>query len=337
MAALDATFLNNATREYIVPGIRAQVYSDIVGFSKLRQKGKIGVATSTGIKFNVILKKHEAVGLLPAYDTLATQQINPTVQGTLTPALYYGVAGISEREVTLNTGGDQVKEFDMIKTQIDNCRATMQDNIGTDFYGSGTANPDGYIPLVGLGAIVGTGTYAGIAGATYTNWQSFVDSTTRTLATLQDPADAGYLSNIMYSAYYGKTLTVREQLPTDIITGIQVYQLYMNIMGDKYRIVNNTTADASFGGASFAGGSVTMSYDRHVPNGTSGASYGKMYFLNFNRFMLMVYPGKDFDMQDPGWVKTVSPATQLARFEFAGQIYCDTRNEQSVINDIQHI
>jgi len=346
MSLLDTTFLNNATREQIDPAVVSQAYAEIVGFAKLRAKGRVGIAQSTGIRFNTVVKKHEAMGILPGYDPLATQQINPVVQGVLNPGLYYAVVGLSEREVTLNTGGDQVKELDMLKVQVDNGTASLRDRLGYDWYGSSTVDSVGYPTLIGLGTIVGgsTTSYAGIAGTsgvfvdangvTVNPWSSYVDSVAHPLTKTQDPADAEYLPNIMYSAYFATAAYPRTVLPTDILLGIREYQLYMNIAGDKLRLTN-VAADLTFGGATFAGGMVTMASDRHVPTGASGASYGRMWFLNFADFQLDVYPGKDFQMQSPGWFLSVSPAARMARWEFAGQIYCRSRLNQSAITDIQ--
>jgi len=80
-----------------------------------------------------------------------------------------------------NSGKEQV--VDLIEAKIKQAELTIADSLNDAlFNGTGAeARPR----LVGLATAVGTGTYAGIAGGTYTDWQSYVEATATALTIAQ--------------------------------------------------------------------------------------------------------------------------------------------------------
>jgi hypothetical protein len=76
-----------------------------------------------------------------------------------------------------NNGKEQV--VDLIEAKIKQAELTIADSLNDSlFNGTGVeARPR----IVGLATALGTGTYAGIAGGTYTDWQAYVESTATAL------------------------------------------------------------------------------------------------------------------------------------------------------------
>lgn len=76
-----------------------------------------------------------------------------------------------------NMGKEQI--VDLIEAKVQQAELTIADSLNDAmFNGTGAeARPR----FVGLATAVGTGTYGGIAGGTYTDWQSYVESSAATL------------------------------------------------------------------------------------------------------------------------------------------------------------
>lgn len=319
---LDTTFLDNMTRKHFEPALANQIYNRFVLWNRLSEGGRIKTLTGTALQWNVVAVKHQSVGLLSGYETMANQQVNPVKQVTINPAFYYATVGISTEEETKNSGNME-KLIDMITTQFDNARTTLNEQMQNDAYGDGTL-VDGKTPLIGLAAIISaTNTYATLdrtaAGNTF--WQANVDATAHTFANLQDPTHTSYLPRIMRNSYTNAT---HDKSPNLIITTKAIYNLYQDIAGDKLRI-NNEMADLGFGGAEFAGGAVKMAFDDYCT-----AKY--MFFLTLEDFALWVYAGMNFNSD--GWVKPVDQAAKLTHIHWMGQLQCTTPREQALINNI---
>ena len=325
MAGLDTTFLNTVTREKFIKVLKNQVYDKMVLFNRLVAKGRVQSMTGRSLLWDVVAKKHAAVGIYTGYDTLASPPVNPIVQASLNTANYYATLAMSGEEERKNSGSME-RLLDMAKIQFDNASATMRDRMSTDFYGS-NATIGGRTVLNGLGLICtnATGTYANINRATTGNefWRSNVDATSHTFANLNDPTSTSYLPAVMRSSY---TAASYDNAPDIIVTTKAVYNLYQNSASGQNLRFNNEVANLGFGGVEFGPG-VTMVFDAYE-------AAGYMHMLSTPAFSVFVYDGANFDMKEPGWQIPDSQDAKVAHIIWSGQVRCDCPREQATVTTI---
>lgn len=171
-----------------------------------------------------------------------------------------------------NRGKEQI--VDMIEAKIKQAELTIADSLNDAmFNGTGAeARPR----FVGLATAVGTGTYGGIAGATYTDWQSYVEAsvTTLTVAHLKtmrntiNIGDGGSPVSIMVT-----TQTLFEKIETLYTPTYQMNPLVQS--AESKRI-----ADVGFTNLQYAG--VPVVFDPKCPSGT-------LFALNTKNSKLFVH------------------------------------------------
>jgi len=173
-----------------------------------------------------------------------------------------------------NSGKEQV--VDLLEAKIKQAELTIADSLNDSLYnGTGSeARPR----IVGLASACGTGTYAGIAGGTYTDWQAYVQSSAETLAvthfkimrnTINNRAGASPLSIfITTQALYEKL----EALYTP------TYQMNPLVQSKEARRLG----DVGFTALEYAG--IPVAFDSKV---ATGSCYG------FNTTNLKMYVHKD--------------------------------------------
>lgn len=192
----------------------------------------------------------------------------------------------------------------LLKAKITQAENSIRETIAGDLFNGGAGE------ITGLETIVGTGTYAGIAGGTYTWWQSTVDSTSETLSI----ADMRAAKNSANNGNGGSNVSI-------IVTTQTLFEKYQGILSTTYQMnqpamtkESQRIADGGFTSVQFEG--VPVVYDEQC---TSGA----MYFLNVDNYKIYMMEGGDFKLQDAN-----APANQhimVKHILFAGQAATDRR------------
>lgn len=323
MADLDVTFLQNATRDHFIPGLRNQLYDRMPLWNRLTAAGRIRPAVGESLSLRITSKRHTAKGLFQGFDVLATQQINPIVKATADYANYYATVAISYEEVRRNSGNKE-KLLDMIRVQMDNSLATLKEDETKDVYDDGTAI-GGRNRILGLKAAVTgtTGTYLGINRATAGNeyWRANASATAHTVANLKDPTSTSYLPSLMRTS---DTDATHDQSPDLIVTTKKIYNLYQDIAEVGNLRFNNEVANLGFGGVEFGPGK-TMIFDDYAT-----ANY--LYFLTIARFDLFVFGDANFDVGE--WVKPANQEAKVAHIIWSGQLICNVPREQAVLSSV---
>ena len=324
MPALDLTFLNNTTRPKFMKALKNQIYDRMPAFKIFLMNQRKQTATGTYLLWDVIAKKHAALGVFNGYDTLVNQPINPTVQAQLDYANYYATLAISMIEEKRNSGSME-KLLDMVKIQYDNAQSTMREQMYQHWYDDITAI-NGTKTIVGLGVSVSstptTGTYANINRATAGNeyWRNGADATATSVADLKDSTTTRYLPSLMRTAY---TTASHDLSPDSIFTTKTVYNIYQDIAQTTNLRFNNDVANLGFGGVEFGPG-ITLMFDDYAP------AYS-MYFLTTQNWDLTVFPGLDFDDDEQGWRQAENQAAKINHIYWSGQVRCDTPRQQYVL------
>jgi hypothetical protein len=324
MAALTTDYLNNATREHFIPGMRNNLYEKIPLLNRFLAAGRVKEASGRSLIRDVVSKKHAAFGLYDPYDVFPSQQANPVAQISLNWAYYEAVVAISGPEERQNQGSKE-RLIDMVDTSFKNAMATFKDGMATDLYGDGSTI-GGKRPITGLGAIVGTSnTYANIARSTTGNdyWQSNVTSSSYTFVDLIDPTSSNYLPKLMQSSCLNAT---HDEGPDLIVTTKAVYAMYCNIARANNLRIDNSSANLGFESARFEPFG-TVIFDTYCTT-------GYMYFLTLADFEFYIFSGANFDMKEPGWQIPPRQDVKSCDILWNGQLLCNVPRQQALLKTI---
>jgi hypothetical protein len=318
---LDTAFLNNVTREHFIPGLRNQIYDEFVMMQPLLQAG-IQTAVGRSLIHDVVLKRNEANGQWTGYSFIATQESNPTVQGSLNWARYYASVSISSQEEDENSGSKE-KLLDMLEVKFNNAKMTLKENLYKDIFLALTTR-DGHNTLVGLNAIIDTNnTYAGIdrTAAGNSDWQSNQNTSVVSDANLKDSTNSGYLPTVMRNLWLNAT---HDSSPTLGITTTNIYEIYQFIGETQNLRFGNDTVNFMFDKAKL-GPNFTLRFDKYTTT-------KHLFLINPADFKVYIFPNRNFDGFDDGsgmWQRGQNQFARSMQIVWSGQLICLTPRHQA--------
>jgi hypothetical protein len=204
----------------------------------------------------------------------------------------------------LQVDGNDLKVLDLLESKVKNARKGMQKKLGGDFYtGSGASG------LIGLNDAIAAATYGGIAGATYTWWQSGVDTDTHSEANMKDSTSASYLPTLLADGYASCT-QLGNPAPTHVLMQQSIWDIAELLAASDQRFSKPVSGSkgqmlADLGFSVLMWRNIPLIVDRYVPD----TSTPPMYMGNFAEgFTFYYHPKNNFKLSE--WVK---PANQQAR------------------------
>ena len=219
---------------------------------------------------------------------------------------YGGTITLYDADIRNNSSKEGI--FDLVKGSMKNAELTAMAGMNAQLHSTATPTLD----IDPLNSIVGTGTICGIAGGTYSFWQSTV--TTSGSFAAQGISD-------MRTAF----LTVRKGMdaPHLIITDNTSYGYVENSQEVKQRYAGNVF-DPGAESLAFKGAAI-------VPDADCASGY--MYGLNLNYLEMCVHQDAEFAL-DP---TPIRPANQLAtvyRIIFQGNLITTNRRMHFKLTNI---
>jgi len=195
----------------------------------------------------------------------------------------------------------------LINTIMEEAEMSMKDQVATDLFSGSTY-------IVGLNTAIGTGTYAGIAGGTYTWWQSGTDATAHTAANMKDSTNAAYIHTLFRKAWNScKHLGKKTNL---IVTSQEVYDIYEQTLQSNARYPMTArgkfAADAGFDVVEFRG--IPVVVDDFCADSTDSACY----FLNTEFAPLFYHPDNNFRLTE--WKIPTNADGRIAQLYFSAQL-----------------
>lgn len=294
--------LSTTLKEY-APQMVDNIFSSNAAFFLMKEKQKMSSGGERIVK-PIMYATNATAGSFAGYD-----ELDVTPQPAVTVAEYnwkqYAASiTISGIEKDKNRGERRV--INLLEAKVKQAEMSLVADLTTGFFGSGSDSKD----IVGLEAAVQeTGTYGGIAGATYSYWRADTDETAETLS-LAD------MTNTFNSCSKGGTNS-----PDLIVTDQTLYEKYESLMAAKLNINLETRSksgkmlgDAGFSVLEFKGRPLVWD-----ENCTSAA----MYFLNTNHIYFEVMEGKNFATTD--FVRPANQDAQVAQILWSGALVCDRR------------
>ncbi len=241
------------------------------------------------------------------------QALDLTYQATADAAEFdyelYNVSIVFTLEDELKNSGEPAV-MSLLEAKIKQAELSLSERINEDLF-SGTAASG---EIVGLDTVIGTGTYAGIAGGTYTWWQGNVDSDAVTLSI----SDMRTIKNSSNNGNGGSNVSM-------IVTTQTLYEKYNSLLTATYQmnpLVKETRrlGDAGFSAVEFEG--IPMVYDE-------SATSGSMYMINKDNFKLGIHRDANFARK-----KKAEPADQHLYVEhivFMGNTVTDRRKSLGIL------
>lgn len=235
------------------------------------------------------------------------QTLDTTPQEGIDAAEYnwkqYSVSiSISGKEERQNSGSSKI--IDLLEAKTKQAEMSLTEALSEGVFSNGTGN--GGLDLTGFEAMVAaTGTYGGINSATYTWWQSGVESTSEALSLAK-----------MRTAYNSASIGGKDT-PTLIVTTQTLFEKYEGLLTTTIQAESAGTkklADGGFQTLQFKG--IPMVWDELCPTGT-------MYFLNSRHMNLSVHKDANFETTD--FVKPENQDAKVAQVLFMGNLTCDRR------------
>jgi len=250
-----------------------QVFDETLILNYLKNNG--GIETKDGGASYIQVPLMHAIGTSEWFS--GTDSLNVTPVDTLDAAQYYwrninaSIVITMEDELN-NTGKEQI--VSLLDAKIKQAKLTISDALNESIY-TGTGS-ESRKRIVGLQTLVGTGTVAGIAGATYTDWQAYVESTSTALTIAQMKT----ARNTLNQGKGGSPVKF-------IVTTQTLFEKYEALLTPTYQmdpLVRSKEVerlgDVGFTALSYAG--IPVVFDEDVPS-------GEMYFLNAENLKLYVH------------------------------------------------
>lgn len=293
------------TLEYYEPSLQDNIFKKHAVLDHLKENdGTKTVDGGTKLRVPLMMAVNGSTQTFSGMDTLDLSY-QDTVDAAEYEWRFYNTSIVfTKTDEMKNRGKSQV--ISLLKAKITQAENSAREAIAGDLF-DGT---DAAGEIIGLETVVGTGTYAGIAGGTYDWWQSTVDATGETLSI----SDMRAAKNSANNGNGGSNVSI-------IVTDQTLFQKYQNLLTATFQMnqpaptrESQRIADAGFTSVQFEG--VPIVYDEQC---TSGA----MYFLNVDNFKIYMLEGGDFKLEDAN-----TPANQhimVKHIVFAGNTATDRR------------
>lgn len=308
--ALNYDSVTAIVRDKYIPTLKDQVFKGSAALAllgldnRIRPGGARMESMAVGGGTKIIQPLEYGEGNAQYYSYYDTLDVTPPEIITAAEYVMRNIAvpiSISQDE-ELKVDGSDLKVLDLLNSKMENAKKSLLKQLASDFYSGGGANG-----LIGLDTAIGTGTYGGISGASYTWWQSGVDTTAHTAANMKDSTSSSYLPTLL-AAGFSSCTQLGNPAPTHILLTQEVWDIAEQIAANDRRFTQPTSGKgeqlANMGFSVLMWRNIPMIVDRYI----STSSYSA-YMGNFTEgFTWYYHPMNDFKLSD--WVK---PANQQAR------------------------
>lgn len=290
--ALTYNEINAITEKYFHPKLVDNIFTSNTLLARAKSKGWLQtIDGGEKILIPLAYATTTAGGAYSGSESLNTSSNDQITAAEFDWKFYYANVTVTRADELKNAGKAQMVNF--VKSKVQLAEKTLSDTIGTALYNVGTAAKE----LVGLRlAVDSTGTYGGIARATYSWWAAQEDSTTTAIS-------LGVLQGLIGDCTQGSSR------PSVITTTQDIFDDIMGLMQPQQRYSDSKTADAGFQNLLYAG--IPIIVDNHCP-----ASH--LFALNEDYLHLLVHAQENFRFEP--FQKPINQNVSSAKVYFAGAL-----------------
>lgn len=314
-------FVTSVTEQDYFPVVVDNFYAGNVLFARLRGKKK---SWSTGyqIKVPTQVLGRTNLGSYSGGDTFATSQEDVRQQFTINPAQYYANVTITGIQLAANRGKRAV--VDLMDAEMSSVSVALQQALGTDLYGDGTANNSRAI--TGLKAQVDDGslvnTFQGLSRTTYPTLKS-------TVTTQSGALDFADMATDWDAAQVGSdqpTLGLTTPAVFSIIEALYMQTARYNIVQNAERVRVTAAGVENAGVVGLAGFTGILWRGMPIVSDDKCPS-GELYFLNekyIDLYEMEAAPQTAGATSDgfswTGWKKPSNQDVIISQFLWYGQV-----------------
>lgn len=244
---------------------------------------------------------------------------NISTRWFLSPKLYYRSVGIDGDTMTSNRGVEAF--FNILEARMSEAENAIADKIATDICeddgtGNSSKNIDGFPAM--MATTTTSGTYASINSATNTKWRNQIDATVGSTATSFLPAMRTLYNNIMKGG-----MGQGGRPPNRAYTTQTVHEALEALLYPMFRFNGggSSAPDANLGVGDVYYKNMPISWDPHI------TTTGVFYCYDDQAVELLVYRGRNFEMDDEGLQKPVNQDARIGQVFFKGNLVCYNRTK----------
>lgn len=231
----------------------------------------------------------------------------------LFPWRMYNIAiTVAEEELLKNQGDAAV--IDLLKGKIRQAELSARQDLTEMLYGDGTGN--GGKDLLGLQAIVGAGTLAGIDASAYTWWASQADTSSVAVAT---DWMRTMVNNVRGSGASGEIAGAGVGKVDFIVTTQALFEAYEGLIEPHLRQQDTKMGQLGFDALKFKGAEMTWSDE---------CPAGAMYFLSTEYMSLKCHPDRDF--KNTPFQTPTNQDGRISHIRFMGNLTTSNRRRLGV-------
>lgn len=286
MADVNLGTLASTTLKNYRKTLADNIFKDNVLWNHFKENG--GVEYKDGGRKITVPLMYETNSTVQAFS--GTDTLDLTYQDGIDAAEYdwamYNVSVVITKEDELkNSGKSQI--VDLLKAKIKQAEMSLKERLNNDFFNGTSASNE----LVGLETAIETGTYGGIAGATYSWWQAYEENTSETLSIAKIRTG---LNTVNLGAGGGKcSIMVTTQTLHEKYEGLLTADINYNVATSKEV---KRLGDAGFLALGFRG--IPVVFDEACTSGV-------WYYLNTDNMKIAIHKNADFDV-----IKKADPSDQ---------------------------
>lgn len=254
-----------------------------------------------------------AVGTYSDYDTIDLTPADPRTAAAFDLANYYATISISQTD-ELKVSGDNAV-IQLLTDEMEVAELTLKKRLYQDIFSGSGSNS-----LVGLDTAIGTGTYGGIAGATYTWWNSTVDATAHTAANMIDSTSTSYILALLRNGY--DACSHMGEKPNLILVTQRVFDILEQVADTDVQFTVPTTGRAQKV-ASLGFNTIVWRNIPIVVDDTINETAHPMYMINTNYLTLYYHPDNNFKFHP--FAEPVNQFSRHAKITFSGQLAIENR------------
>lgn len=311
--ALTYSELQSVSKNYFDTKIHEQVYEESPFFMRMKQKNKVTYDGGIQIQFPIRYRKLERAGEVGPREQIVFGGRDTRTAAVLDWAYYESDTTLEWDERIKNAGKGKI--IDLARDKAKELKDDLADKLAYNFI---TATTQGTRNLVPLAVIVDDAdTYAGIDDADASEWDSYEDGTTDTLALY----GSGSLSYAFNQTTFGK------DHPTCYFTTRDLLAKLESLLQPQVRYESDDALDKKFPNVIFNGGKAYG--DVYMPS-------GYFYGIDENAFELVVKTGEDrttdwFSLEQAGRPNT------LAKVAFwVGNVKCNRRKTSFKMTNLDY-
>lgn len=294
--------VTSIARRYILPEIVDNIYNSNPIFFRLNAANKKIVRGGTQIEVPLMYSRFAAGGFYQGLDLLDTTPSDTVLNGAWDWKQAYVPVTVDGLTLIKTDSPDAIADF--IRLYFAQAEMELCEVLATGLWSAGTDSK----AIDGLGlAVDSTGTYGGLARATYSWWAAQERSdTTLSLANLQ--------------TLFGQC-SIGGRHPTIIASRQEQYNRFwgLNTSNQRFPVEpagrDEQLAQAGFSNLLFNG--VPWVVDSHVPDGAN-TSNSAVFMLNEDYIWLATSPRADFYMED--FQTAINQDAMVAKLFWAGNL-----------------